>query len=211
MGFGKNNVLHGNHFRKDWQRRVKTWFDQPGRKLRRRNARKAKVAALGVRPLTLLRPAVRGQTVRYNTKLREGRGFTLGELKEAGISRKAALGLGIVVDHRRRNLSVEGKVVNVERLKTYKERLIVFPRKTGKPKKGDSSSEELKAPTIRPLPLLLPLPPSSIPEGPRKITEEERSFNAYKTLRNSRAEARYEGARKIRAAKKEEEEAAKKK
>ena len=143
MGFGKNNVLHANHFRKDWQRHVKTWFDQPGRKLRRRNARKAKAAALGVRPLTLLRPAVRGQTVRYNTKLREGRGFTLGELKEAGISRKTALGLGVVVDHRRRNLSVEGKAINVERLKTYKERLVVFPRKTGKPKKSDSSVRQI--------------------------------------------------------------------
>ena len=139
MGFGKNNVLPGNHFRKDWQRHVKTWFDQPGRKLRRRNARKAKVASLGVRPLTLLRPAVRGQTIRYNSKLRCGRGFSLGELKEAGISRKTALGLGIVVDHRRRNLSVEGKSLNVERLKSYKERLVVFPRKAGKPKKGDSS------------------------------------------------------------------------
>jgi len=139
MGFGKNNVLPGNHFRKDWQRHVKTWFDQPGRKVRRRNARKAKAATLGVRPITLLRPAVRGQTIRYNAKIRKGRGFSLGELKEAGVSRKAALGLGIVVDHRRRNLSVEGKSLNVERLKSYKERLVVFPRKAGKPKKGDSS------------------------------------------------------------------------
>ncbi|KAI0274716.1 ribosomal protein L13e-domain-containing protein [Gloeopeniophorella convolvens] len=198
MGFGKNNVLHANHFRKDWQRRVKTWFDQPGRKLRRRQARKAKVAALGVRPLSLLRPAVRGQTVRYNTKLREGRGFTLGELKEAGIGRKAARGLGVVVDHRRRNQSVEGKSINVERLKAYKERLVVFPRKTGKPKKGDSSAEDLNAPTTR---QTLPIPSSFVAEEPRKITQEERDFNAYKTLRNSRAEARYEGARKIRAAK----------
>ncbi|KAF8481252.1 60S ribosomal protein L13 [Russula ochroleuca] len=208
MGFGKNNVLPGNHFRKDWQRRVKTWFDQPGRKLRRRNARKAKAATLGVRPLTLLRPAVRGQTVRYNTKIREGRGFTLGELKEAGISRKTALGLGIVVDHRRRNSSVEGKTINIERLKAYKERLVVFPRKAGKPKKGDSSPDDLQAPTTR---QTLPLPPPAVPEQPRKITEEEREFNAYKTLRNNRAETRFEGVRKIRAAKKEEEEAAKKK
>ena len=132
-------VLHDNHFRKDWQLRVRTWFDQPGRKLRRRQARTKKAAALGVRPLTLLRPAVRAQTVRYNRKLREGRGFTLAELKEAGISRKSARGVGIVVDHRRRNLSEEGKAVNVERLKAYKTRLIVFPRNTKKPKKGDST------------------------------------------------------------------------
>ena len=139
MGFRHNNVLPANHFRKDWQRRVKTWFNQPGRKLRRRNARKAKTALIGVRPLSLLRPAVRAPTVRYNTKLREGRGFTLAELKEAGIGRKAARGIGIVVDHRRRNLSEEGKAINVERLKAYKARLIVFPRNSKKPKKGDST------------------------------------------------------------------------
>lgn len=134
-----HTVLHSNHFRKDWQRRVRTWFDQPGRKLRRRNARKTKAAVLGVRPLTLLRPAVRAQTVRYNRKVREGRGFTLAELKEVGINRKEARGVGIVVDHRRRNLSEEGKKLNVERLKAYKAKLIVFPRNAKKPKKGDST------------------------------------------------------------------------
>ncbi|KAF9044644.1 ribosomal protein L13e [Hymenopellis radicata] len=208
MGFAHNNVLHANHFRKDWQRRVRTWFDQPGRKLRRRTARKTKAAALGVRPLNLLRPAVRGQTVRYNRKLREGRGFTLGELKEAGIGKKEARGVGIVVDHRRRNLSEEGKKLNVDRLKAYKAKLVVFPRKAGKPKKGDSSPEDLKAATIRTVPAI---PDTYVAEAPRKITDEERSFEAYKTLRTARANARYEGARKARQAKKEEEEAAKKK
>lgn len=132
------SVLHGNHFRKDWQRRVKTWFDQPGRKLRRRKARQTKASALGVRPLTLLRPAVRAPTLRYNTKIREGRGFTFAEVKESGIGRKQALSIGIVIDHRRRNLSEEGKKLNVDRLKAYKDRLIIFPLKTGKPKNGDS-------------------------------------------------------------------------
>ncbi|KAG6817996.1 hypothetical protein H0H87_009151 [Tephrocybe sp. NHM501043] len=208
MGFAHNNVLHANHFRKDWQRRVRTWFDQPGRKLRRRTARKTKAAALGVRPTSLLRPAVRAQTVRYNRKVREGRGFTLAELKEAGVGRKEARGVGIVVDHRRRNLSEEGKKVNVERLKAYKARLIVFPRKAGKPKKGDSSAEDLKAATTR---AAIPLPAVDVAEAPRKITAEERDFQAYRTLRVARANARYEGARKARAQKKEEEEAAKKK
>ncbi|KAH6917499.1 60S ribosomal protein L13 [Coprinopsis sp. MPI-PUGE-AT-0042] len=208
MGFAHNNVLHANHFRKDWQRRVRTWFDQPGRKLRRRQARKTKAAALGVRPLTLLRPAVRGQTVRYNRKVREGRGFTLGELKEAGIGRKEARTVGIVVDHRRRNLSEEGKKVNVERLKDYKARLIVFPRKASKPKKGDSTGDDLKAATTR---ASIPLPVGIPAEAPRKITAEEREFKAYRTLRDSRAWQRHEGVRKIRAQKKDEEEAAKKK
>jgi len=208
MGFAHNNVLHQNHFRKDWQSRVRTWFDQPGRKLRRRQARKAKAAALGVRPLTLLRPAVRAQTIRYNRKVREGRGFTLAELKEAGIGKKEARGVGIVVDHRRRNLSEEGKAVNVQRLKVYKERLIVFPRNAKKPKKGDSTGEDLSAPTTR---INVSISDPYEHEGARKITEEEREFSAYRTLRNERAIARHEGKRKVREAKKAEEEANKKK
>jgi len=208
MGFRHNNALPVNHFHKDWQRRVRTWFDQPGRKLRRRRARQEKATRLGVRPVTLLRPAVRGQTVRYNRKLREGRGFTLAELKEAGIGRKEAKGVGVVVDHRRRNLSEEGKKLNVERLKAYKERLIVFPRKTTKPKKGDSSPEDLKVATTR---AALPLPEAHPAEAPRKILPEEREVEAFRTLRIARANQRYAGVRKIRAAKREEEEAAKKK
>jgi len=208
MGFAHNNVLHANHFRKDWQRRVRTWFDQPGRKLRRRHARKTKAATLGIRPLTLLRPAVRAQTVRYNRKVREGRGFTLAELKSAGIGKKEARGVGIVVDHRRRNLSEEGKKINVDRLQAYKSRLIVFPRKTGKAKKGDSSAEDLQAATTR---ATLALPDAYSAEAPRAITDAEHGFKAFRTLRIARANQRHEGARKARAIKKEEEEAAKKK
>jgi hypothetical protein len=36
-------------------------------------------------------------------------------------------------------LSEEGKKLNVERLKAYKAKLIVFPRNAKKPKKGDST------------------------------------------------------------------------
>jgi large subunit ribosomal protein L13e len=68
-----------------------------------------------------------------------GRGFTLSELKLAGIQKKSAKGLGIVVDHRRRSKSEEGQALNVDRLKEYKSRLVVFPRKHGKPKTGDST------------------------------------------------------------------------
>jgi hypothetical protein len=57
---------------------------------------------------------------------------------------------------------------------------------------------DLTAPTTR---QTLPLPSAHVHEKPRKITPEEREFSAYKTLRNNRAEARFEGARKIRAAK----------
>ncbi|OAV90111.1 hypothetical protein, variant 2 [Puccinia triticina 1-1 BBBD Race 1] len=209
MGFRGNNVLHKNHFRKDWQRRVKTWFDQPGAKKRRRNARQAKAAAAGVRPTSLLRPAVRCQTVRYNRRIRSGRGFTSAELAAAGIRRKEALSIGIPYDHRRRNKSEEGVSVNVERLKAYKERLIIFPKNAKKPGKGDST--DLSAPTTQDVSGPLPLPSGTKPEAPRVITPEELQFNAFRALRQARAAQRQAGVWKARKQKKEEEDAAKKK
>ncbi len=58
--------------------------------------------------------------------------------------------------------------------------------------------DDLTAATTR---ATIPLPPSALPEAPRKITEEEREFQAYRTLRNERATARNEGKRKVREAK----------
>lgn len=60
--------------------------------------------------------------------------------------------------------------------------------------KGD----DLKAETTR---AQLALPTLDVHEAPRKITEEEREFKAYRTLRDEWANARHEGARKARAAK----------
>lgn len=130
-------------------------FDQPGQKKSRRVSRSKKALATGAQPLGRLRPAVRCPTQRYNIRLRgelshnaaglhelttvAGRGFTLTELKEAGIRKKEAKGLGISVDHRRRSKSEEGQTINVERLKEYRSRLVVFPKKAGKPKTGDAS------------------------------------------------------------------------
>ncbi|TIB08364.1 hypothetical protein E3P93_03521 [Wallemia ichthyophaga] len=207
IGFRHNNVLHRNHFKKDWQSRIKTWFNQPGKKKSRRVARSNKAAALGVRPLENLRPAVRCPTVRYNRKLRAGKGFSLAELKAAGIRRKEALSIGIPVDHRRRNLSEEGLKLNVDRLQAYKARLIVFPRNSKKPAKTDS--KDLSGETARDVQAVVPIPAGTVPEGPRKISDGEREAKAYRTIREERANARHDGARKVRAAKKAEEEEAK--
>merc|ERR1712098_401605 len=46
MAIKHNQQIPHNHFRKDWQRRVRVHFDQHGRKLRRRNARLSKAAAV---------------------------------------------------------------------------------------------------------------------------------------------------------------------
>ena len=88
--------------------------------------------------MVLSRPVVRCPTFKYNTKVRSGRGFTMEELKTAGIPIKAAKTIGIAVDHRRKNRSTESLQANVQRLKEYKSKLIVFPRKLNQPKKGDS-------------------------------------------------------------------------
>jgi len=71
-------------------------------------ARIAKAARVAPRPVGgLLRPIVHCPTIRYNSKLRLGRGFTLEELKAAGFSKYEAKSLGIAVDYRRTNRSVE--------------------------------------------------------------------------------------------------------
>jgi hypothetical protein len=41
---GHNDVIPNVHLKKHWQLRVKTWFDQPGRKKRRRIHRAKKAA-----------------------------------------------------------------------------------------------------------------------------------------------------------------------
>ena len=134
-----NNVLPNGHFHKHWQNYVKTWFNQPGRKKRRRTARQKRALAIAPRPVAGdLRPVVRCPTFKYHTKVRSGRGFTLEELKTAGIAANIARTVGIAVDHRRKNKSTESLQANVQRLKEYKSKLIIFPRKQSKPKAGDS-------------------------------------------------------------------------
>lgn len=81
MGKG-NNMIPNQHFHKYWQRHVRTWFNQPARKHRRRVNRIKKAKEVFPRPAAgPLRPVVRCPSIRYHTKQRAGRGFTLEELK----------------------------------------------------------------------------------------------------------------------------------
>jgi len=136
-----NNVIPNQHFKKDWQRYVKTWFDQPAQKKIRRDRRIAKATKMAPRPTHNLKPVVRCPTNKYNTKLRAGRGFTLEEVRAAGLIPREARTIGISVDHRRRNKSDETFERNVKRLQEYKKRLVVFP-KSGRKTPLDSSRDE---------------------------------------------------------------------
>ncbi|EHY52929.1 60S ribosomal protein L13 [Exophiala dermatitidis] len=220
MAIKHNQQLPNNHFRKDWQRRVRVHFDQAGRKSRRRAARLSKAAAVAPRPVDKLRPVVRCPTVKYNRRARAGRGFTLVELKEAGIPRKLAPTIGIAVDHRRQNTSQESLATNVARLQAYKARLILFPRKSGQHKKLDSSAEEVKlaedeSKTIKKVSTAIPIDSgvglkhgfSEISKGDLPKGEE----NAYRKLRIARSDARLLGVRAKRAKAKADAEEAKKK
>ena len=73
-----------------------------------------------------MRPAVRGQTNRYNSKIKLGRGFTTQELKLAGITSVAqARSIGIAVDLRRKDTCNETLNLNANRVKTYLSKLVV--------------------------------------------------------------------------------------
>uniref|UniRef100_A0A0M3IPG3 Large ribosomal subunit protein eL13 n=2 Tax=Ascaris TaxID=6251 RepID=A0A0M3IPG3_ASCLU len=195
----RNNIIPNAHFHKDWQTRVRTWFNQPARKERRRQNRVAKALACTPRPASgLLRPIVRCPTLRYNKKVRLGYGFTLQELKAVGIGRREARTIGIAVDYRRTNRSHESLQQNVQRLKEYKSKLILFPKKLNAPKKGDSSADEMKLATqVRGV--VLPVKQLVRREKARAVTDDEKKFEVYKYLRRVRADKRLKGAREKKA------------
>lgn len=172
-------------------------MDQAGKKASRRSARAAKAAKVAPKPVDLLRPVVRCPTVKYNRKVRAGRGFTLAELKAVGYTPKYARTVGIAVDGRRVNRSTETFETNVARLQKYKESLIVFDKNT-KPS-GEQISVAATFPVEQP----------AVEVGPRAVVVPEQS--AYRTLRLVRQEARYKGIREKRAKERAEAEAEKKK
>lgn len=123
-----NNTIPNVHRRKHWQRNVRTWLNQAGRKNRRLTARRAKAAAEAPRPLDKLRPSVRCMTVRYQHRPKLGRGFTLAEIKSVGLGVQFAKSIGVSVDHRRKNKSQEGFDANKARLTNYLSKLVLYPR-----------------------------------------------------------------------------------
>merc|ERR1711865_1160288 len=148
----------------------------------------AKAAKIAPRPVAgLLRPVVHPPTQRYNMKLRLGRGFTLAELREAKIAPKLAPTIGISVDHRRRNRCTESLQENVNRLKLYKSKLLVFPKKSGKKgcKSGDTPRSELQNVAQNTLKEIIPVPRPAVRVKARKITDEEKEKSAYKTLKKA--------------------------
>merc|ERR1712216_1046929 len=179
-----NNMIAKEHFKKYWQRYVKTWFDQPAKKKARRLARQKKAAAVAPRPVAgSLRSLVHPPTARYNIKVRLGRGFSLAEIKAAGLGKKEAQSLGIAVDHRRRNKSVEGQEANVQRLREYRSKLVVFPKHAAHQKKGwvDTSAADTVVEQVSGK-LMSDLPKTKKPKA-RAITAEEAGAHTVRMLK----------------------------
>ena len=98
------------------------------------------------------------------------------------------------MDYRRVNKSLEGLNANVDRLKAYKSKLVVFP-KNGKPTEeiaqyaGEFMPVEKVAPTVEFM----------------TVTPEMKKQSAFMGLRQARSDARNYGRRLKRAAEAEEE------
>merc|ERR1739844_789402 len=193
-----NNIIPNIHGKKKWLEssrgpiKAKLSLDQATKKKSRRLARQAKAAAIAPRPLQLLRPAVRCQTQRYSAKTRLGKGFTLAELKGAGLTAAYARTIGIAVDTRRTNRSAEGLNANIARLTEYKNKLIVFPKRRGIVKAGDSSKEETAA-AVQTAVMGLEKAASEIEMA--EVTDEMKANKAFTTMRLARKESKVAGYR----------------
>ena len=209
-----NNLIPNQHFHKAWQNHVKTWFNQPAKKKSRRVARAAKAAAIFPRPVQgPLRPVVHCPTIKYNTKLRLGRGFTLEELRGAGITKKYAQTIGISVDHRRKNKSEGPLADNINRLKQYKAQLILWPkRKESKkhPRKADEAAPEDREKVTQLTGAVLPIK-QKVTRVEAQVVAPMGKGSAFVTLRRAKADARYIGIRKKKALAREEKAKLKKK
>jgi large subunit ribosomal protein L13e len=219
----KGNVpIPNNHFRKHWhpcssQRgHVKNHFDQGPQKKRRRIRRLQRAVRVFPRPIHDLRPVVRCPTQRYNMRCRPGKGFTVSELKKAGINRRYARTIGIAVDLRRKNRCQESLDLNVNRLKAYLSKLVLYPKNPRKPWKGDSSPEQIAAVTTQSRKKVGPLTnprhvvPKNAFETPRKLTEQEKHRHIFYFLRKVQRDQKLIGIR-VKRQKKREEKAAKEK
>lgn len=119
--------------------------------------------------------------------------------------------MGIAVDFRRKNRSEEAFQTNVERLKLYKSKLVVFPRNntSKRAKKGDATAEERAAVSQVTSKQVLPIVQPTQRLRARKITAEEKERNVAALLRKARTDGKLWGKREKRAKDKAEADAAK--
>lgn len=167
-------MIPNGHFHKEWTEHVRTAFQQPMKKFARSLKRRKKIFEVAPRPVNQLRPIVHGQTVRYQTKERLGRGFSLPELSEVKLNKRKCRKMGIAVDHRRRENNFEMLKTNINRLRDYLCRLIFYPMNNGK-----------QTPT-KTVQKIAAKPPKVTKIVFRTPSEDERAFSPFLLRRNMR-------------------------
>jgi large subunit ribosomal protein L13e len=107
--------------------------------------------------------------------------------------------------------------MNVQRLESYKSKLILFPRRADKPKKGDihdSTAERLKSAEAAQQNThnhVLEKPAARLRQAPQLITKEQRELRVFRKIRLVRTNKKYLGKREKRAKEAAEKEAEAKK
>lgn len=86
------------------------------------------------------------------------------------------------MDKRRQNKSIESRQRNVQRLKEYKSKLILFPINEKKIRKDESSLEDCKLATQL-KGTVMPIKKEQPVFEYREITKDEKKFKAFATLR----------------------------
>merc|ERR1711974_546446 len=100
---------------------------------------------------------------------------------------------------RRRNRSIEALQLNVQLLKEYKAKLILFPVKASKPRKGDATKEDMdKASQM--VGTVMPLKVKASRIRPMEITEDMKSYNVRAAIGQARAYKRLHSIREKRSA-----------
>jgi large subunit ribosomal protein L13e len=143
-------------------------------------------------------------TRKYAGKVRYGRGFTLQEIKAAKLTPAFARTVGISVDHRRTSTSEEQMQMNVARLNSYKTKLVLFPRRDNKPKKGlinDSTAEQVKSAQAakQVTGRVMPIAKKAQAVEFAAIEKKDQDRKVYHELRTIRTLAHYNGRRQKKA------------
>jgi large subunit ribosomal protein L13e len=183
----KNNRVPNDHLRKQWYHRVKTYFDDPARKKRRQAARALRAKKIAPRPIEgPLRPLVHCPTVRYNRRVRLGRGFTRSELLGAGLDPSRARFLGIAVDKFRVHSKDETlKAANVARLQEFKSHIVRVHSKPTVAADGTKTPSSEKLPKGETVPGLFNLPKPDQEVKWRVISAQEKKQELFKTKRKA--------------------------
>ena len=134
-------------------------------------------------------PIVRGQTNKYNTKRRLGRGFTKKEIENAGLRGLSYVrSLGIAVDLKRKDTCKETLDLNTKRIKDYISRIILYPRKKPdkKPQVKEADENLINTPEAKEQnksKVIIDFPKEDPGFEFTKVTDEMKKENVYKKQR----------------------------